>query len=341
MIQSTLNDNLPDLARELVASSHAPVVLLDGSLAVVLASHSFSRTFGIPMGDLRGRSLEGIGQGEWNVPQLLSLLRATANGHALVDGYEMDLNRGASPPRHVVVNAQKLAVATSSAVSVLMTVSDVTQERANEKLKDDLLREKAVLLQELQHRIANSLQIIASVLMLSARRVQSDETRAHLYNAHQRVMSLATVQQQLARSRLGDVGLHQYITDLCSSLGASMIRDHDQLSLTVDVDGSSASADVSISLGLLVTELVINALKHAFPGLRKGRISVGYHADGPAWKLQVSDDGVGMARNRADAQPGLGTSIVEALARQLSADVSVEDNHPGTTVSISHPLRAA
>ena len=75
---------------------------------------------------------------------------------------------------------------------------DVTDARIAEKLKDDLLKEKAVLLQELQHRVANSLQIIASVLMQSARRVQSDEARTHLQQAHQRVMSVASLQHHLA-----------------------------------------------------------------------------------------------------------------------------------------------
>ena len=82
----------------------------------------------------------------------------------------------------------------------MLSVTDITHARAAEKLKDNLLREKDVLLQELHHRVANSLQIIASVLMQSARKVQSEETRSHLYDAHQRVMSVAALQQQLASS---------------------------------------------------------------------------------------------------------------------------------------------
>ena len=81
-----------------------------------------------------------------------------------------------------------------------MAIVDITEARIAEKLKDDLLREKAIQLQEVQHRVANSLQIIASVLMQSARRVQSEETRSHLYNAQQRVLSMATLQKQLAAS---------------------------------------------------------------------------------------------------------------------------------------------
>ena len=107
---------------------------------------------------------------------------------------------------------------------------------------------EAILLQELQHRVANSLQIIASVLMQSARRVRSEQARGHIRDARNRVMSIATMQRQLAASRLGDVALRSYFTDLCESIGASMISDHDQLSLEVDVDGSVAKTEVSVSL---------------------------------------------------------------------------------------------
>jgi two-component sensor histidine kinase len=149
-------------------------------------------------------------------------------------------------------------------------------------------------------------------------------------------MSIATLQQQLAASRLGDVELLGYFKQLCESLGASMIHDHDRVSIAVTADGSSVSADVSVSLGLIVTELVINSLKHAFPGDRGGKILVDYQSHEPDWTLSVSDDGVGTPETMAEARPGLGTSIVEALANQLDATVETEGGHPGTIVSITH-----
>ena len=115
-----------------------------------------------------------------------------------------------------------------------------------------------------------------------------------------------------------------------------MISDHDQLSLTVTVDESVIKADDSVSLGLIVTELVINALKHAFPRHRKGKIRVDYRADGTAWTLSVRDTGTGMPKDHASAKPGLGTGIVEALARQLGASVRYDAVKPGTLVAIVH-----
>ncbi len=166
--------------------------------------------------------------------------------------------------------------------------------------------------------------------------MQSEETRTHLVDAHQRVMSVAALQKQLASTRLGDVELRPYFKALCESIGASMIRNRDEVSLEVTTDDSITSADTSVSLGLIVTELVINALKHAFPDNRPGHISVDYRARGSDWTLSVGDDGVGISADRDISKAGLGTSIVEALARQLDARVNVASKSTGTKVSIVH-----
>jgi two-component sensor histidine kinase len=323
------------LALAMVGASNTPLLLLDGNLGVIAASTSFCLAFGIDPGKVAGRTLAALGAGEWNIPQLQSRLRATVAGHGRIEAYELDLRRAGLDDRRLVLDAHKLDYEDTANVRLLLSVSDVTDARLSTKLKDNLLREKAILLQELQHRVANSLQIIASVLLQSARRVESDETRNHLYDAHSRVMSIASVQQQLAASRLGNVELRPYLTDLCRSIGASMIRDHDQLSLEVSADDSITTADISVSLGLMVTELVINALKHAFPGGRHGTIRVDYHASGAAWKLSVGDNGVGIPVEPFSARPGLGSSIIEALARQLGASVEIADAAPGTEVSIT------
>jgi two-component sensor histidine kinase len=325
-----------NLALAIVATSAAPLLLLDKDLSVVAASRSFCGAFQIVPSATNGRLLTDLGAGEWNVPQLSSLLKATAAGFAAVDGYEMNLVREGNAPRRLVLSAKKLQYGENTEVRLALSILDVTDARAAEKLKGDLLREKEILLQELHHRVANSLQIIASVLLQSARKVESEETRTHLHDAHHRVMSVAALQKQLAASRLGDVELRPYFTALCESIGASMIRDPDKISLDVTSDESITTADTSVSLGLIVTELVINALKHAFPGDSAGKILVNYYSRGPNWTLSVGDDGVGMPEHPENGKLGLGTGIVQALASQLSARVTVARTNPGTKVSISH-----
>jgi two-component sensor histidine kinase len=333
---NTHSDVSLNLALAVIDSSTAPLLLLIQDLTLIAASQSFCRAFRITPETVSGCALGELGTGEWNIPQLISLLKATATGFAEVEGYEIDLRRDGHGDRRLVLNARKLDYGSPDNVRLLVSVSDVTDARIAAKLKDDMLKEKAVLLQELQHRVANSLQIIASVLMQSARKVQSEETRSHLQDAHKRVMSVAALQQQLAASSAADVELRPYFTTLCDSIGASMIRDHNQISLDVHVDDSKTSADISVSLGLIVTELVINALKPAFPSERAGKIKVDYHAQGPNWTLSVTDNGVGMPAESANAKGGLGTSIVQALTAQLQALVKISDANPGTAVSITH-----
>lgn len=324
-----------------IASSNEPLLFLDGDLKLIAASGSFCRTFQIDPAGVPGRFLAQLGNGEWASKQLASLLRATGSRSATVEAYEMDLVRSSREIRNLVLNAHRLDDGDEDHVRLLLAISDVTDVRAAARQKDDLIREKAILLQEVQHRVANSLQIIASVLMQSARKVQSEEARGHLHDAHHRVMSIAAVQRQLAASSLGEVALGPYFKQLCESLGASMINDPKQLSIAVTVDDSVVSADRSISLGLIVTELVINALKHAFPGRRHGVISVDYRSDQGNWSLSVSDDGVGMPQGIAAPKPGLGTGIVEALARQLVGEIRITDAAPGTAVSIVHDVGAS
>jgi two-component sensor histidine kinase len=323
-----------------IASSNEPLLFISSDLNLIAASASFCRVFDIDPETIPGRPLSDLGHGEWALPQLASLLKATASASARIEAYELDLVRAGKPTRNLVLNASRLEDGDAQHIRLLLAVSDVTDARAAERHKDDLIRDKAVLLQEVQHRVANSLQIIASVLMQSARRVQSQEVRGHLQDAHHRVMSIAAVQRQLAISSLGDVALRPYFVQLCESLGASMIHDPHQLSIRVTVDDSIVSADKSVSLGLIVTELVINALKHAFPDKRLGKIGVDYRSEGETWILFVGDDGIGMPVGPKAPKPGLGTGIIEALAKQLGGEIRIVDARPGTSVSIVHDLSA-
>ena len=329
--------NRPEAATSLglavVLASSTPLVLLDGEFVVRAASGTFCAAFGLDPEAVTGNELFAVGAGEWDLPQLRSLLSATLSGKAAIAAYDLDLVY-ATQVRHLILNAQRLDYTDVDAdhVRLLLAVSDVTSARLAERHKDDLVREKQTLLQELQHRVANSLQIIASVLIQSARKVQSEEARTSLNDAHHRVMSIATLQRQLAASERDAVALRPYFTDLCNTIGASMITDSARIRITPTIDDTVVSSDISVSLGLIVTELIINALKHAFPETAKGgNIAVNYASDGSAWTLTIGDDGVGQPANKV---PGLGTGIVEALAKQLKARVEISDARPGMLVSI-------
>jgi two-component sensor histidine kinase len=324
------------LALAVVTATDTPLLLLDRDLHILAASAAFLLAFDLDPMAVTGRSIFDLGKGEWNLPRLRSLLTAAASSNAEIPAYELTLERPGRPALSLLLSASRLTHAQDMDERLLLTISDVTQRRATEALKDKLIGEKDVLLREMQHRVANSLQIIASVLLQNARKVQSEESRGHLRDAHQRVMSVAAVQRQLAESNLSKVTIRPYLAQLCQSLGASMIGDHEQLRLVVTGDESDTTPEISVSLGLIVTELVINALKHAFPDDRKGLITVDYRASPEGWTLSVVDDGIGMRGLGQTAKPGLGTSIVQALSAQLAARITIADLKPGTGVSIIH-----
>lgn len=324
------------LGLAVVLASNAPLLLLDEKLTIVAASASFCEAFGIDPATVTGQTIYDLDHHHWDLPRLHSLIDATLSGAADINAYEMEIKTSAGATRCVVIKAQLLVYGDTDNSRMLVTVIDVTETRKDDKRQRELIQTNAALLHEMQHRVANSLQIIASILMQSARKVQSEEARGHLSDAHQRVMSIATLQRQLAQSDGGAVELAPYLTQLCSSIGASMIHDRKRLTLTTRVDPVSVDGDLSVSMGLVVTELVINALKHAFPEGRTGHVVVSYASSGEGWKLSVSDDGIGMPKDADDAHAGLGTRIIQALAKQLGAEISVENAAPGTRVSLIH-----
>ncbi|EPR23430.1 MULTISPECIES: sensor histidine kinase [Agrobacterium tumefaciens complex] len=319
----------------MVMSSNEPLLFLSDDLKIIAASASFCRAFEIPPASVRGKRLAELGHGEWAMAKLESLLTATVTGSANIDAYEIDLKRPDQKTRQLIINARTLDDGDLEHIRLLVAITDVTDMRVEARLKDDLVRDKAILLQEVQHRVANSLQIIASVLMQSARRVQSEEARGHLHDARHRIMSIAALQRQLSTSAGGNVELRTYLTQLCQSLGASMIADPERLSIRVTVDDSSVPADVSISLGLIVTELVINALKHAFTDERTGLIEIDYQSSGQDWTLSITDNGIGMPVGSDAPKAGLGTGIVEALVKNLEGEITLTDADPGTVVTVT------
>ncbi|MCT8974671.1 sensor histidine kinase [Microbaculum marinisediminis] len=204
----------------------------------------------------------------------------------------------------------------------------------------ELLQRKETLLREVHHRVGNSLQIIASILARDARKVHSEETRLHLENAHRRILAVATVQQQLQTSREGGRSeLAPYLRQLCENLTASVVGNAKRIAIDVQADADTVSSAVATNMGLIVTELVINALKHAFMAdAGTGRITVTYQVDGHAWRLTVSDNGVGKPNiDQFPAEISLGTGIVAALVRQLDARIEAltGPNGFGTLISIT------
>jgi two-component sensor histidine kinase len=326
------------LAQAMVDTVREPLIVLDKDLRVVAASRSFYVKFTTKPDDIQGKHFYELGDGEWDIPKLRLLLEKIISDHGAMEEYEVEHAFSSIGRRVMLLNA-RIVRYEKAHTNILLGIEDITVHRDLEREKDDLLRQKDVLLDEVQHRVANSLQIIASIIMMKALSVESEETRRHLHDAHTRVVSVAAVQQHLhASAAIGAMEMQPYLSKLCEALAHSMIGEDQGISLKVVGEGGDATCRDAESLGLIVTELVINALKHAFSAKAKdGQITVSYEVSGTDWKLSVTDNGIGKPDGVfAQAKSGLGTGIVKALAKQLDSQVVTLSGPKGTTVSVTH-----
>jgi two-component sensor histidine kinase len=340
------NRDAGTLAQAIVDTVREPLLVLDKDLRVLAASRSFYSTFQVVPSTTQGQLVYELGDGQWDIPELRLLLERIVPEHGVMDDYEVERQFPDLGKRTMLLNARKVFYEGNSHTTLLLGIEDVTARRSLEREKEELLlkqqallREKDVLLEELEHRVGNSLQIIASIILMKSRMVTSEETRLQLQDAHKRVMSVAAVQKHLhATGVVGPVEMAPYLTQLCDSLKTSMIGDYRPTTLKVTSDAGTVTSREAVSLGLILTELILNALKHAFTDDRTDRqIAVGFAIAGTNWKLSVVDNGVGAPVGVfAQAKSGLGTSIVNALAQQLEARVDVMSGPQGTSVLVTH-----
>ncbi len=231
------------LAQGIVDTVREPVLVLDKELRVIAASRSFYAAFKVSPEDTNGRPLYALGDGQWDIPKLRVLLEKIIPEQGVMEGYEVEHEFPGLGPRTICLNARQVFYEGGAGTTILLGMEDVTERRVLEREKDELLRQKDTLLEELQHRIANSLQIIASIILMKARAVQSQETRFHLEDAHKRVLSIAAVQKQLhASGAIGAIEIAPYLSQLCESLAHSMIGDTRPISLKVVGEGGHATS---------------------------------------------------------------------------------------------------
>lgn len=324
------------LTRAIVDTIHEPFLVLDADLRVIVASRSFYEKFQVKKEDTQGRLLYEIGNGQYNIPALRHFLKNIIPEHAVMKEYKIVHDFVTIGQRTMLLSAREVVYENSNHKHLLLTVGDISGQELLESEKEKLYKQKDMMLKEMKHRMANSLQLIASILILKSEAVQSAEVRSHLKDAHERIISIATIERYLDTTSLNEeVEVGTYLTGLCESLSKSMIGNAKPITLTVHSEGGMTTSAEGISLGLITAELVINALKHAFPAGRAGKIVVLYEMKSGkgGWRLSVIDDGIGITPNPVRKE-GLGTTIVQSLARQLGAKMEVKTSPQGTTIAI-------
>jgi chemotaxis protein methyltransferase CheR len=333
------------LALAIVDTLPEPFLVLDETLHLLAGSRCFYEVFDEDPAKAQGGSLFDLSGGQWDIPGLRQLLAAVIPDRAAMQGFEFEQDFAKLGRRTFQLNALPIRDEGGSSRMVLLAIKDITERRIAEQEKqrllehtEELLEQQRTLLREMQHRIANSLQIIASILLLKAGSVSSEETKNELRAAHQRVMSVAAVQNHLhASDGIEQIDMGPYLTKLSAGLASSMVGPKQNIEIVAAASEGALPSSHAVSVGLIVTELIMNAIKYAFPRARvSARIRVTFEMDKADWKLTVSDNGVGRLSNEeSKTSTGLGTVLIAALARQLNAQISETSSRKGLTVDVT------
>jgi len=210
-------------------------------------------------------------------------------------------------------------------VALVGVAREITERKETENQIKASLEEKEILLKEIHHRVKNNLQVITSLLSLQSAKIPNQDIQAILKESQTRVKSMALVHEELYQSEdLSRIDFADYIRRLTTNLFHTYQTGPVHISLLVDIEEVFLTVDTAIPCGLIVNELVSNALKHAFRGRQGGTVTIRLQRDEADFLLTVRDDGVGLA---GDIDPAvtetLGLQLVTTLTRQLGGKLSV------------------
>ena len=215
--------------------------------------------------------------------------------------------------------------------------SDLT--RANERLVASE-GDKDLLLQEASHRFNNELTMLTALLRLQARGLQDESARAALDTTADRVHVLGKVHERLRRvNHSAFVDTREFITSLCDDLKTALVGLR-PIGMKVEIESHPMPQERAVPVGLIINELLTNALKYAFPEERAGSVSVQFAREDEQFCLKVTDDGIGIASDRPAHGSGLGQRLVRSMVSQLegSYEIQPDSGAPGTVATVRFPV---
>jgi chemotaxis protein methyltransferase CheR len=322
---------------DLVETIREGLLVLEPDLTIRFANRAFCDTFSVAPDQTVGRKLYELGNEEWDIPKLRIALDTIISGERTFEGFEVDQFFPSIGQRVMCLNARKVYRPGNKIQLILLAIEDVTERVRLEREHAAAHERIAALLQELGHRIKNSLQIIVSMVSLEARNQKSGEGKAALERVSHRIAALGRLYSMLGETNsVEEVDAAIYLEALCRDLIESVQKENStSIALKTDIENEALPVDRAIPLGLIVNELVTNAVKYAFPGETRGTVAVTLKRIPGALRLTVSDDGKGADPQRADS--GLGGRLVDTFARQLGGQAERESGLHGTTVRLILP----
>jgi two-component sensor histidine kinase len=219
---------------------------------------------------------------------------------------------------------------------VLGVATNITQRKMAEIKVRESLREKEVLLQEIHHRVKNNLQVISSLLDLQSQHIEEPATLELFRESCNRIRAMALVHETLYKFKdFAKINFTEYIENLSSYLFSAYGVNVENINLELDIDDVTLNVDTAIPCGLIINELVSNALKYAFPNKAEGKIYIALHFDeDKIYTLTIRDNGIGLPPNwQVSSVNSLGLKLVDILAQQLEGTLQV-NSRSGTEFSL-------
>ncbi len=263
-----------------------------------------------------------------------ALGQAKSQGAFRMEGW---LGRKDGPPLWAEITLSTLMDRRETWTGTSVILQDATRRKNAEEAIKASLREKEVLLKEIHHRVKNNLQIISSLLRLQSETARDNETAALFLDSQERVSAMAMVHEYLYKSQdLARIHFSEYVAGLVGNLGRTFGFNSPEQTPKADVDDALLSLDVAVPCGLILTELISNAVKYAYPGSNGGPIDIRFRRLPEGfYELSVADQGVGFPKGfdwtNADS---LGLRLIRLLTEQLDGQIRL-DNSSGVKFTVT------
>jgi PAS domain S-box-containing protein len=270
-------------------------------------------------------------------PEDYSIVKAL-QGEVII-GKELDYLCGDGIIRTLYVNAAPIRNQQSKIIAAISTFYDLTELKQGQAAKKEA-QNKSILLKEIHHRLKNNLQIVSALLDLQSTQIKDSEANLLLEKSQTRIQTMALIHEKLyASASLDEIDFAEYVNFLTKYLYDSFIQDFKEIKFDLNIEPTYLKLDLATPCGLIINELVVNSLQHAFVGQSTGEIKISFHKTPQDYCLIIQDNGSGIPENIdiEDNTKFLGLSLVNSLVTEQLKGSLVIKRDSGSVFKITFP----
>ena len=327
-----------DKFHALIESAPDAMVVVDRRGSIVIVNAQAERLFGYSRRELVGMELELLIPERFREAHRNHRGEYTAAPAVRPMGTALELYGVTKEGTEIPVEISLSPIQTEEGFLICSAIRDVSARKEVESKLKRSLKEKEVLLREVHHRVKNNLQTISSLLSIQSRYIEDETARAMFDETRWRVRSFALLHEKLYQSRdLSKIDFAEYLDGIIKDVFHSVESKRCDVKLKLAIDKVDLSIDRVLQCGLIINELVTNALKHAFSGRAKGCLQVSLTQMGSELTLSVRDDGIGLPQGfRLEELDSLGMKLIEAFVQDIEGEISFRSEN-GTLVEVRFP----